>query len=359
MTRDYFLQHSPIDFNFTQSPRDFVVEEIPLYEFTGEGEHLAIKIRKKNLTTWEMLQAISEHVGVKVRDIGYAGLKDKNALTVQYISIHRNFKEKLEKFEHESIKILEMTHHKNKIKLGHLKGNKFFIRLKRVTPVDAKKVDQALKTIKKYGMPNFFGYQRFGNYGDNYLQGEKIANGELKIRDQKKKRFLLNAYQSFLYNNWLSKRLQISRIVESFSVVEAALALNMDEQTVASLKAQEHPFKILNGDVCNHYPVGRVFVSENENDDAKRFLERDISITGLLSGRKVKNAEKDALEVENEYVKDVPCDGDRRYAWIWPEEIEGEYKSEENWFELHFYLPKGCYATVLLEELAHKSLKEN
>jgi len=356
LKRDFFLQHSPIEFSFTQSARDFVVEEIPLYEFSGEGEHLGVKIRKKNLTTWEMLQILSEHIGVKVRDIGYAGMKDKNALTVQHITIHRNFKEKLESFNHENIKILEITPHKNKIKLGHLKGNKFFIRLKKVSPIDAKKIDEALKSIAKYGMPNFFGYQRFGNHGDNYIDGEKIANGELKIRDKKKRRFLLNAYQSFLYNNWLSKRLQISRIIESFSAKEAATALNMGEELVTSLKEQQHPFKIFKGDVCNHYPAGRIFVSEDASEDAKRFLERDISVTGLLSGRKVKGAQDEAQQIEQEFLKDIPCDGDRRYAWIWPEEVEGEYKEQESWFELHFYLPKGSYATVLIEELAHKEL---
>ena len=90
-----YLNHSKIDVVFKQNKDDFVVTEVPLYEFTGEGEHLILKIRKKDLSTWDAVEIIANFVGCKTRDIGYAGLKDKNAMTVQSISIHKQYELKL------------------------------------------------------------------------------------------------------------------------------------------------------------------------------------------------------------------------------------------------------------------------
>ena len=175
-----YLSHSKIDVLFKQTKDDFVVTEIPLYEFSGEGEHIIVKFRKKDLTTWDAVQIFSEQLGCKSRDIGYAGLKDKNAMTVQHISIPKKCEEKLDKFNHENIKVLKVTKHNNKIRVGHLKGNKFFIRLKRVTPLDAKKIEEAVSKIATFGMPNYFGFQRFGIEGNNYEKGKAIVNGQLK-----------------------------------------------------------------------------------------------------------------------------------------------------------------------------------
>ncbi len=179
-----YLNHSKIDVLFKQNKDDFVVTEIPLYEFSGEGEHIIVKFRKKDLTTWECSCYICRTTWlIKIRDIGYAGLKDKNAMTIQQISIPKFCEEKLNKFSHDNIKILETNRHNNKIKIGHLKGNKFFIRLKRVTPMDAKKIEEAVSKIVSFGMPNYFGFQRFGIEGNNYEKGEAIIKGELKEKN--------------------------------------------------------------------------------------------------------------------------------------------------------------------------------
>ena len=172
MDRFYSLGHASIDFRFKQSPRDFVVEEIPLYDFSGEGEHLVMFVRKKSLSTMEMVGIFARFLGIKNRDIGYAGMKDKHAMTKQYISIHKQHEEALERFEHEGIKILSKVYHNNKIRIGHLKGNRFYIKLKKVNPTSALKLDEALKNISKSGMPNYFGFQRFGNDGNNHVDGE-------------------------------------------------------------------------------------------------------------------------------------------------------------------------------------------
>ncbi len=357
MNRLYYLNHSPIDFYFSQNARDFVVTEIPLYEFSGEGEHLILKVRKKGLTTWQMIQAISEQSGVKVRDIGYAGLKDKEAMTIQYISINKKFEDKLENFSHESIKILERFYHKNKIKIGHLKGNKFFIRLKKVNPVSAKQIGEAIKNISKFGMPNYFGFQRFGRDGNNYEVGKEIIEGKKNIRNRKEREFLINSYQSHLFNLWLSKRVEVNKLISSFNEKELVDILNLSKEEVKLLKSQIHPFKLLRGDLANHYPYGRVFEVENY-EEQNRFLDKEIVPTGLLSGKKQLLSEDLAYGYEKEFVdENITANGARRFAWIFPSDIENSYKESEFWYELHFFLPKGSYATVLLEEIAHKEIR--
>jgi len=358
MDRLFYLSHAPIDFYFRPTPETFVVEEVPLYPFSGEGEHLILKVRKKNLSTWEMLQAISEQVGVKLRDIGYAGLKDKNALTYQYISLPKKYEEKLGHLSHPAIKIIEKTYHTNKIRLGHLKGNRFFIRLKKVSPVDAKRIDEVLRTIEKEGMPNYFGYQRFGNEGDNWRLGEQIVAGVKKERNRKLRKLLINAYQSHLFNLWLSKRVELSRLINSFDPKELADVLDLPSGIIKELKEQKRFFKILPGDIAMHYPFGKIFYVEDTPAEAERFWQRQISPTGLLPGRRVKRADGLAREIEKDFDDErIEEFGDRRYAWVFPEDIEGRYREKEAWYELGFFLPKGSYATVLLEEIAHKKLQ--
>ena len=356
MDRFYSLGHSSIDFHFRQTARDFVVEELPLYEFSGEGEHLVLFVRKKNTSTPEMIGQIARYLGIKNRDIGYAGLKDKHAMTKQYISIHKKYEEALEDFNHENIKILSKTYHNNKIKIGHLKGNRFFIKVKKVNPTSAQKIDEALKNISTYGMPNFFGYQRFGNDGDNHIVGEKIAKGEKKERNPRVKKLLINAYQSHLFNLWLSRRLEINTLIANFDAKEIESILNIPNEEISKLKLQKHPFKLMNGDIMEHYPYGRLFDFDGSEHDLERFDAKDITVTGLLCGKKVKMSSDLAGSIEKDYDDEINADGARRYAWIYPTDVEGRFKDQEAHYEFNFTLPKGSYATVLLEEIAKKKL---
>lgn len=356
INRTFFLTHSKLECSFNHNSNDFFVEEIPLYEFTGEGEHLILKVRKKNMTTWAMLDALSSYSGCKGKDIGYAGLKDKDAITIQYISIHKRYEEVLEKFEHPQIKILEKTYHKNKIKLGHLIGNTFFIRLKKVLPTDKLKLDQAVKRIKKEGTPNFFGYQRFGNDRDNHIQGKKVVAKEIHPRPKLKKLFI-NAYQSYLFNNWLSKRIEVSHIAESLSEKELISGFSFTKEEAKDLKKQQQFFKIFDGDLFCHYPHGRLFNIDNTQEESEKFLAKDRVPTGILSG-KTRKAERKALEFEEKYDEITTLDGDRRYAWIFPTFEFNKYIEEKAWYELKFSLPKGSYATSMIEELLHRRLDE-
>jgi tRNA pseudouridine13 synthase len=358
LNRIYFLNHSEIEFYFKQSVDDFVVSEEPLYEFTGDGEHMVLTVRKKNLTTWEMLKIFADTLKINQRDIGYAGLKDKKAMTIQHISINRKYEEALNEFEDKNIKILEKTYHKNKIKVGHLKGNRFFIRLKKVNPLNAKKLNEAIKNIKEFGIPNYFGFQRFGITKENYTLGKAIIDGTKRVRDRREEKFLISAYQSYLFNAWLSKRLELSKLIESLSISELHTMFGYPKELIKTLKAEPHPFKILTGDIMHHYPFGKAFSLESIEDESKRFMERDIVPTGLLSGKRASISTGLAYDIEKEFIdeKIKNSDGSRRFAWIYPTHVETKYKESEFWYELNFFLPKGSYATVLIEELAHKEL---
>ena len=348
-----YLNHSKIDVVFKQNKDDFVVTEIPLYEFSGEGEHLVLKIRKKDLATWDAIEILAKFLNCSSRDFGYAGLKDKNAMTVQSISVHRKYEEKLKSFQHENLKILETTYHYNKIKVGHLKGNKFFIRLKRVGAIEKRKIEEALGLIVTNGIPNYFGFQRFGIDGDNYKKGKDIIDGKLKEKRRNLKQMYINAYQSYLFNSWLSKRIEISKLIEAFEPKEIYQRLNLPLDVVKQMKKQKHPFKLMTGDLLSHYPFGKIFTIEDLDEESQKFNDRDRVPTGLLSGKRVKNSVDLAYEIEKEFEAHTGEDGARRFAWIFPEDISSNYKEDKNWMELQFYLPKGSYATEVIAEIIH------
>lgn len=384
MNKTYFLTHSPIDFHFSQNPRDFIVREVPLYDFSNEGEHHILQVRKKGLNTLEMIKIISSVLGIKSSEIGYSGLKDKNAMTSQYISINKKFTQNLESklstLEEKNIKILSSTYHNNKLKIGHLKGNNFFIRLKKVTPSNFEKISSVLKAIDKNGLPNYFGYQRFGKDGDNFLEGEKIIKGELKLKNRKISDFLISAYQSFLFNQWLSFRIKISRIFDSFAPQEILQAFQMEEllspydkssslqdlktldkEKIKAIKNQPSFFRLFEGDIMHHYPYGKIFKLGEDGDnsnDIERFSQRSITPTGLLDGKKTIQAKHIAGDIESCFCNQlIKSPGSRRFAWIWVENLKFNYIQEEAWLELEFFLPKGSYATTFIEEIAHRNVK--
>jgi len=355
--------HTPIyplniknEFVFNSSPRDFIVEEIPLYDFTGEGEHLVLKVRKKEMTTWEMLDVLSNHVGIRRRDMGYAGLKDKHAMTIQYISLPAKFEEKLDIFTHEKIKILDKIKHNNKIRVGHLKGNRFEIRLKKVLGVQKDKLDSVLKWIKAHGVPNYFGKQRFGTDGNNWEDGRKLIEGRLKIRDRKTKEFLMGSYQSYLFNGWLSKRMELSLLLQDFTEAETEKLMQLPKGSLAGTKSQKNFFKLLEGDLMMHYPYGRLFEAEELSKEAERFENKDIAPTGLIPGTRTKRAGATARLLEKMFDEEMKMNGARRYAWIQVTEIKKKYIEEKAHYELSFVLPKGSYATNVLDVLRGSAL---
>jgi len=342
------FNHTPLEFHFNKNSDNFFVEEIPLYPFAHTGEWLMLKVRKKDITTPAMIKTIANYLRISPNTIGYAGLKDKDGLTVQWISIPRKYRDEINKFSDKKIKIIEQDLHRNKLKIGHLKGNKFFVRLKKVTPTMAKILFSLIKEIKNYGMPNFFGDQRFGKYGNNFEEGKKIIEGEKFVKNKRLNKLLISAYQSKLFNDWLVERIKLSRVFELTE--KELLSLGYEKEMIKFVKSQSHPFKLLIGDVMSHYPLGKLFYLEDVKD-TDRFLKKEVSPTGLLAGKKAMRAKDLAWEVEKKYDELIPANGDRRIAWVFPEFIDKNYNKDKAWFEMSFILPKGSYATILIDLL--------
>lgn len=432
----YFAySHEPISCYFAHSARDFVVQEIPLYAFSGSGEHRILKVRKKNLTTFELLSIIAKAFNLPPKSIGYAGLKDKHATTTQYLSLpaksSQNFHAIFERLAKEyEIKLLDSTLHSNKLRLGHLKGNRFFVRLKKLNPTNATKLESTFSHIAHNGFPNFFGFQRFGINGDNYLLGlslsqrknaqispylsllaqlhPSLANPQNPLFYTKRysramQEFFISSYQSFLFNGWLQARIQLSAWAREFSPKElqqlaqhygklesqdpiesptnlestfetslqsaqnaciatlcARFLQSLPKVALESLCAQSQAFTLLEGDLCCHYPYGKLFTLDSATQaECERFSQQGFSPTGALSGQNLKAPSTLAGQLEQSFISPIPAPSSRRYAWVWASDVEYIYKPEVAQAELHFSLPSGAYATSFLEQVLKRSLAPN
>lgn len=161
-------------------PEDFLVEEIPLYEPSGQGEHIYIFIEKRNITTFEAIDVVARHFGVPRAAVGYAGLKDRVAITRQVLSVHVPGRtiEDFPMFAHERISILWADYHDNKLRRGHLRGNRFSIRVRGVPPMAVRDAKRIVDRLSVLGVPNRIGEQRFGSAGLNHLIARAIVLGD-------------------------------------------------------------------------------------------------------------------------------------------------------------------------------------
>jgi len=311
-TQRIFLQtHESLNFTFKQTKEDFIVDEITDIKFKGKGNFLILKIRKQSTSTWELLSIISDILGIEEHLIGYAGLKDKNATTTQYISIPLNKSKEYKLLNSRNIKVLETFIHDKKLKIGDLSGNRFKIKLKDIDPDSIFQIYQAISQIQKNGMANYFGYQRFGKES-NFEKSQRVCNGEEVLKDKKLEKFLRLAYQSYFFNAWLAKRIELSKEQNSKKLI---------------------PIK---GDVFN--------------------LHDRTVITGLLPGRDILRAKDEAQVIEKEFDDIFIQDkGYRRDAWIKPLDIKNKYNKEDGSLVLEFSLPKSSYATVFIETIANKN----
>jgi len=359
MKKTYAYNHQPIHFNFEQSIDRFFVEEIPLFEFTNKGSNLILKIKKSDMSTFKLITVIAKATGLEQRNIGYAGLKDKNATTVQYISIPKNYeREIIKNLTTEKIEILEKKYSKFPIKIGQLKGNRFAVILNHVSPQANIDIRNVATQMQKDGIPNYYGYQRFGEDSKSYLQGKDIAHSGKKLKGAKEK-LLVSAYQSHLFNAWLSKRVYISNIIDNNSIEKASQRLSFPKELVEVLDKQKNIFKLFIGDDMQSYPYGKSYPLQDFELSSKEFENHQISPTGLLCGSKTNRTMSDARFLEEEFDDNelFSVKGSRRYAWIWPENLAFSYNEKKRQLRLQFYLPKGSYATTFLEEIAKRSLK--
>lgn len=191
-------------------PEHFIVKENLGFEFAGKGEHFMVKIRKVGENTKYVVNELAKACGVKSRDVSWAGLKDRHAVTEQWISVHLPGKADpdLTDFvaEHPGIEVLETTRHDKKLRPGDLVGNWFQIRLLDLT--NAEELALKLEQVKMHGVPNYFGQQRFGHGGNNVIKARSWGNDEFRLRDKSKRSFYLSAARSWLFNMVLSTRIE-------------------------------------------------------------------------------------------------------------------------------------------------------
>lgn len=163
----------PIGGVIKERPEDFLVEEQPLYQPCGEGEHIYLFVEKRGLTTMQMVHAIARHFGVRKDAVGIAGMKDKNAVTRQVVSIHtpRKTCADFPMLRNERLSVLWADMHTNKLRLGHLKGNRFSIRIRGVAVTDVLRAREVIRRLESSGVPNFTGEQRFGSRLNNHRLG--------------------------------------------------------------------------------------------------------------------------------------------------------------------------------------------
>ena len=330
MIKRFYPQNDKVlNFNFVQNDEDFIVEEQAI-KFSGNGSFLVLKVEKANCDTWELIDRLAKFLNVFSNEIGYAGLKDKRATTIQYITIPKKYSKEIKLFRSKKIQILDTFLYNAKLNIGDLEGNRFKINLHNVEIEDINHIQKILKIITRDGMPNYFGYQRFGKeVVDNLAKAKEVVYGDEIVKDKKLSKMLIAAYQSSFFNAWLVERLKLSK----------------DE------------FVLLNGDVFMDLEKDKIFtpkvITANILND---FKSSKITPMGLLPGRKVFKAMGDALKIEEKYddlyIQEKGC---RREAIIFPRDISCKYDASKKVCALDFVLPKGSYATVLVEFLANRN----
>jgi tRNA pseudouridine13 synthase len=381
-------------------PEDFFVQEIPLYEPSGQGEHVYAEIQKVGLTTFEAINRISKALNVSPKGIGYAGMKDAQAVTRQVLSIHGTNPEAVMGLKIPGITVSWAIPHLNKLRLGHLKGNRFAIRLRDVNPTDVVKLQPVLKTIQERGLPNYFGEQRFGRRGDNHLLGAAIVRADPKgLLDQllgkpmptREDPQTTGARKAFERNDpklamklWPRKsgmeRRVLARLIKTGKPGAAVKAIDERLRRLWVSAVQSHMFnqvlaermragtydRVLPGDLAFKHENGACFPVEDSATEQARAQAFEISPTGPLVGYRMTMPTGEPLKIEESVLAEAhlkPEDfrkeggekvkGARRPLRVKPEDVDlqGGVDEHGGFITVAFTLPAGSFATVLLREI--------
>lgn len=312
---------------------DFVVDEIAAYPPAGTGDHVFVRIEKRDATSVFAVSALARALGIRDRDVGVAGMKDRHAVTTQWLSLPPPVTpEQALAFTHPQIRVLEAVRHPHKLRTGHLRGNRFRIRVRGVDPNAQARARAILDQLARApGAPNWYGEQRFGRAGDNAARGRDIVGGGQQPRDRKLARLLVSALQSELFNTWL-----IERIADG--LYRTALA----------------------GDVM-HKVAGGMFICEDPAIDGPRVVAGEIVPTGPMFGVDMRAATGDAAAREGRVLEAAGltresfqtvrqiAEGTRRDAAIAVTDVA--VGGSDGTLEVGFALPAGAYATVVLREI--------
>ena len=346
---------------YKAKPEDFVVNERLEVDFTGEGEHLWLHIKKSGINTAYLAKLLSEWADIPLRDVGYSGLKDRLALTTQWFSLRLPKKQKpdsdfapVDIKEHETVKIIAEHWHNKKLNRGTHNANQFVITLRDIefakdqTLGDKSSVEQHLQTISKTGVPNYFGPQRFGFGGNNIREALNLFARPLKSTSSAKKK---------------NKRKSAVREQNS---MELSAARSLIFNQILAARVQDGSWNTgLNGEVFNLNGSGSIFASEHMDETLQaRLASGDIHPTAVMWGTGNNKVAGEAAELENTVVQQDALlaalatgleqrevKAQRRalrlpvedLSWRWADEQDGEQT-----LVLSFTLTTGSFATSVL-----------
>lgn len=346
---------------YKAKPEDFVVNERLEVDFTGEGEHLWLHIKKSGINTAYLAKLLSEWADIPLRDVGYSGLKDRLALTTQWFSLRLPKKQKpdsdfapVDIKEHETVKIIAEHWHNKKLNRGTHNANQFVITLRDIefakdqTLGDKSSVEQHLQTISKTGVPNYFGPQRFGFGGNNIREALNLFARPLKSTSSAKKK---------------NKRKSAVREQNS---MELSAARSLIFNQILAARVQDGSWNTgLNGEVFNLNGSGSIFASEHMDETLQaRLASGDIHPTAVMWGAGNDKVAGEAAELENTVVQQDALlaalatgleqrevKAQRRalrlpvedLSWRWADEQDGEQT-----LVLSFTLTTGSFATSVL-----------
>ncbi|WED21377.1 tRNA pseudouridine(13) synthase TruD [Vibrio sp. JC009] len=315
-------------------PEDFVVKEVLGYEFTGSGEHLMVRIRKTGENTTFVANEIARVCGVKSKDVSWAGLKDRHAVTEQWLSIHlpKGDAPDFSVFEaqYPSIQILETTRHNKKLRPGDLSGNEFELTLRDVTEVAV--AQERIEKILQEGVPNYFGAQRFGRDGNNLTEARRWGRENVRTRNQNKRSMYLSTARSWIFNHIVSNRIE-SELFET----------------------------LVSGDIIRSPEQSSILVEQESIASYQEQLNTAmVELTALLAGDNELPTQDKAKELEQAVVDSEPdlmalirgnrMRHDRREILLKPDNLS--YVIDGNNIKLSFSLSSGSFATAIVREIA-------
>ncbi len=315
------------------SPEDFQVDEVLGFPPEGEGQHLLLKIRKRNTNTQWLARQLARFARVPARSVGFAGLKDRCASTTQWFSIDLAGKREpvWSTFNSEQVQILETARHSRKLRRGSLQGNRFTLLLRQLDG-DRRELESRLQQIAADGVPNYFGEQRFGRDNANLKQAEALFGGKIRVSNRHKKGLYLSAARSLLFNQVLARRVMNATWRRVLPGEVVMLAGSRSFFTVDALSEQIE----------------------------QRLAAGDIQPTAPLWGRGLPLARDQALFLETAALQGFQswCNGleaaglkqERRPLQLRPVALDWEWLGEER-LRLSFFLSAGGYATAVLREL--------
>ncbi len=314
------------------SPSDFVVTEKLSIEFSDDGEHDWLWIEKTGANTVWVAERLAQHAAIPLRDVGYAGLKDRHAVTQQWFSVRRPGAggTDWEKFDAEGVRIVERRVHQRKLRRGAHQGNDFRIAVRGGDIAGRRAdIDERMAGIKAHGVPNYFGEQRFGHDGGNIELGRSLFQGRRLSRN--KRSIAISAVRSFLFNEILATRVRDG----SWQ-------------------------RILPGELANLDGSRSVFaVDQTTQELEQRCATFDIHPTASLWGRQAPRATDDVATLEKTATASYPdlcaglesvgVDAASRALRVRVQDLRWEIEDDTLWLE--FGLPKGSYATAVLREI--------